>query len=320
MNKKTELILPKTISKLNIACGSIKENIFPRPWLNIDIKSEYADFELNSIELPDEWENRFWEVRASHVIEHFFLEDWEDILNQWIKVLKPGGILRLSLPDLAIVLKHMNSIDNLDHKKRPVLSLEEQTAALTQLYGVGYMHKNTESRWRHRIICNKEIVLSFLDKIPSLSKAYNVSKELDISKVLNINDDSQNSWSMTICARKNILKGNEEFGEKDERLFEFTNLLIFNKEGQLLVLKGNNGFKLPKIEIKSKKYNTALLVSLVQKKYKVIITNIVFKSFFKIEKSEMIIITASLKKVLKTSKSNRHFLLSEEFLQLENLG
>jgi SAM-dependent methyltransferase len=38
-------------------------------------------------------------VRASHVLEHFGHRDIETVLAEWTRVLKPGGILKIAVPD-----------------------------------------------------------------------------------------------------------------------------------------------------------------------------------------------------------------------------
>ena len=40
-------------------------------------------------------------IYASHVLEHFGRNEYMDVLREWRRVLKPGGILRLSVPDFA---------------------------------------------------------------------------------------------------------------------------------------------------------------------------------------------------------------------------
>jgi len=41
------------------------------------------------------------EIRASHVLEHFAQNEVQDILKHWTSKLKPGGILRIAVPDMA---------------------------------------------------------------------------------------------------------------------------------------------------------------------------------------------------------------------------
>lgn len=40
-------------------------------------------------------------IYASHVLEHFGRFEYRAVLQEWFRVLKPGGILRLSVPDFA---------------------------------------------------------------------------------------------------------------------------------------------------------------------------------------------------------------------------
>jgi predicted SAM-dependent methyltransferase len=44
-------------------------------------------------------------VYACHVLEHFGRREVADVLAEWARVLKPGGILRLSVPDFAACAK-----------------------------------------------------------------------------------------------------------------------------------------------------------------------------------------------------------------------
>lgn len=40
-------------------------------------------------------------IYASHVLEHFGRFEYRAVLQEWFRVLKPGGVLRLSVPDFA---------------------------------------------------------------------------------------------------------------------------------------------------------------------------------------------------------------------------
>ncbi|MBN9527155.1 MAG: methyltransferase domain-containing protein [Alphaproteobacteria bacterium] len=40
-------------------------------------------------------------IYASHVLEHFGRTEFRNVLGEWHRVLKPGGILRLAVPDFA---------------------------------------------------------------------------------------------------------------------------------------------------------------------------------------------------------------------------
>jgi len=80
--------------KLNIGAGA--QPI--QGWVNIDRKTGGEAFPLpyqsDSIE----------EIRASHILEHFSFRDAAKALAEWVRVLKPGGVLRIAVPDVDKVL------------------------------------------------------------------------------------------------------------------------------------------------------------------------------------------------------------------------
>lgn len=40
-------------------------------------------------------------IYASHVLEHFGRHEYQDVLQEWYRVLRPGGLLRLAVPDFT---------------------------------------------------------------------------------------------------------------------------------------------------------------------------------------------------------------------------
>jgi len=57
--------------------------------------------DIRAIPLPDDYAD---EVRAIHVIEHFYPWEAPEILREWVRVLKPGGPIALECPCLDKVL------------------------------------------------------------------------------------------------------------------------------------------------------------------------------------------------------------------------
>jgi predicted SAM-dependent methyltransferase len=43
------------------------------------------------------------EVRASHVFEHFGHRESAAVLKEWVRVLKPGGVLKIAVPDFKVI-------------------------------------------------------------------------------------------------------------------------------------------------------------------------------------------------------------------------
>lgn len=48
-------------------------------------------------------------IYASHVLEHFGRHEVQAVLNEWFRVLRPGGQLRLAVPDFAAVVQRYES-------------------------------------------------------------------------------------------------------------------------------------------------------------------------------------------------------------------
>ncbi len=81
--------------RLHIGGGSVHLSGF----VNLDRKDGQEAYPLTQ---PD---NSVEEILASHVLEHFSHRDVSLVLQDWVRVLKPGGKLRLAVPDFEIVAK-----------------------------------------------------------------------------------------------------------------------------------------------------------------------------------------------------------------------
>ncbi len=55
--------------------------------------------------LTDYDDNSVEEIRASHILEHFGFDEVEQVLAEWVRVLKPGGRMRIAVPDVDKILR-----------------------------------------------------------------------------------------------------------------------------------------------------------------------------------------------------------------------
>lgn len=85
--------------RLHLGCGPK----YLRGWCNVDIAAPAADVKADSLtlRLPPA---HFEEIYCCHMLEHVFPEETVPLLRRWLAALKPGGVLRLSVPDLRLVL------------------------------------------------------------------------------------------------------------------------------------------------------------------------------------------------------------------------
>jgi predicted SAM-dependent methyltransferase len=85
------------MTKLNVGCGER----LAKGWLNIDFHSSDPHVVrvnlLRGLPYPDA---SFEAVYSSHVMEHFSRETAARLLREMHRVLKPGGIVRVVVPDL----------------------------------------------------------------------------------------------------------------------------------------------------------------------------------------------------------------------------
>jgi len=89
--------LPRGPRRLHLGCG----NLHAEGWLNVDIRwarnVDVVDDIRTLGRFPEGWAD---EVYACHVLEHFDFVETDRVLRRWTRVLRPGGTLRISVPDL----------------------------------------------------------------------------------------------------------------------------------------------------------------------------------------------------------------------------
>ncbi len=83
----------KDVIKLNLGCWIMKME----GWVNIDIDPRYGDVVMDCFNMsyPDNYAD---EIYAGHILEH--TPDTDKALTEWKRVLKPGGIITVTVPDI----------------------------------------------------------------------------------------------------------------------------------------------------------------------------------------------------------------------------
>lgn len=88
--------------RLHLGCGTVRFE----GWLNIDIGSNKAkDLELD-ITWPLPFESDSCEyIYTEHMLEHLDVDQGLNFLRECYRVLKPGGVIRIAIPSLDILIK-----------------------------------------------------------------------------------------------------------------------------------------------------------------------------------------------------------------------
>jgi predicted SAM-dependent methyltransferase len=102
------------LSQLHLGCG----NIHIQGWCNVDVISTGAtDLVLDIQTLPGIPNDHADKIYSCHVLEHFCHDEIKNILTRWCEILRPGGEIRISVPDLDSITRIYQK--NLDHFNVP---------------------------------------------------------------------------------------------------------------------------------------------------------------------------------------------------------
>jgi predicted SAM-dependent methyltransferase len=108
----------------------------------------HIDYKSSVDKLPFIPTNAVELIYASHVFEYFDRDEVPQVLEEWLRVLKPGGVLRLSVPDFTKLVEVYRKSGTL----RPIIG---------PLYG--RMHiESTETLIFHKMVYDKKLLTDTL--------------------------------------------------------------------------------------------------------------------------------------------------------------
>lgn len=95
--------LSRPMVKLNVGGGDVEIDGF----VNIDIKN---GIDARKLPYPD---NSVDVLYASHILEHFdYDKEVDAVLQEWVRVLRPGGLLQISVPDVSKYCRDRNETNS----------------------------------------------------------------------------------------------------------------------------------------------------------------------------------------------------------------
>jgi hypothetical protein len=99
MDATNAFVDTRFIPRLNLGAGSYLEGYF-----NLD-RNPKDDRIAKAEAYPlDFFDYAVQEVRASHILEHFSHRETQAVVNEWVRILKPGGILKIAVPDFNYIV------------------------------------------------------------------------------------------------------------------------------------------------------------------------------------------------------------------------
>jgi predicted SAM-dependent methyltransferase len=91
------------MTKLHLGCGTKHIPGFT----NIDIRYLPGVDEVNNIRFLRNYKNESVDlIYACHVLEHFSRWEYKNALTRWFEMLKPGGVLRLAVPNFSSICSY----------------------------------------------------------------------------------------------------------------------------------------------------------------------------------------------------------------------
>ena len=91
-----------TIKRLHLGCG---KKVIPG-WINIDAAPQFFNVHLDDVSTLNTVDDATAEeIYACHVLEHFGRNEVGSVLETWFRKLKPGGVIRVSVPNIEAVFE-----------------------------------------------------------------------------------------------------------------------------------------------------------------------------------------------------------------------
>ena len=122
-------------------------------WEILDaLPGPHVDHLGNALDLSRFADGSFVEIYASHVLEHFdYQKELPAVLDEWRRVLRPGGVLRLSVPDLDI-LAHLLL-------QRHQFDVNQRFQIMRMIFG-GHL----DAYDHHRVGLNQDFLVAYLTR------------------------------------------------------------------------------------------------------------------------------------------------------------
>ncbi|MEK8090578.1 class I SAM-dependent methyltransferase [Thermithiobacillus plumbiphilus] len=139
-----EVMTAKNLQFLHLGCG----RIYFDGWLNIDLDSPVADLNLDLSQPLPLANGSVHYIYNEHFMEHLDLASGMRLLAECRRVLQPGGVLRIAMPDLDYLLdKYKGEWRDQDWLRWPEYQFVETRAQMLNM---------AMREWGHQYLYNRE--------------------------------------------------------------------------------------------------------------------------------------------------------------------
>lgn len=145
---------------INLGCGSR----FLENWTNVDFISNAPDVLAHNLSKTIPFDNKTFDVvYHSHLLEHFTKSNAERFINECYRVLRPGGVIRIVVPDLEpIARNYLSTLDKVSKNPEPV-NIADYEWSMLELYDQAVRTSsggNMGKFWSRDIIINEQTIIS----------------------------------------------------------------------------------------------------------------------------------------------------------------
>jgi len=148
------------MNKLHLGCG---HNIL-EGWVNTDscpVSSDVLSLDVSKPFPLDD--NQFDCVFSEHMIEHLSYVEGLSVLKESYRVLKKGGIIRVSTPDIEFLINLYNG-HKTELQKRYIKWATDTFISNAPSYSDTYVINNFVRDWGHLFIYDKKILCDSLER------------------------------------------------------------------------------------------------------------------------------------------------------------
>lgn len=74
--------------------------------VSVDLRDDpHITYKCDIRNLPSDWTDKFQLVKSNHVLEHISHVQTLDVLKEWARIVEPGGVLRVTVPDFEFACR-----------------------------------------------------------------------------------------------------------------------------------------------------------------------------------------------------------------------